>query len=102
MATRTEPMKAPSLDRCWFIACWLPRCRVPFGRDEVVQPADLTLDELQPVSVQLGGVAVRRLAGRGLPEPCQPLLHPGPPAFEDPQPDLAVDAPEEGEPHVEG
>src|SRR6478609_3707747 len=71
--------------------------------DEVVEPADLALDLLEPVALQLEGVLVHADAGagHGVLDELQALRHPGAPALQDPQPRLGVGLPEEREPEAE-
>ena len=72
------------------------------GVDQPVEPADLALDLLEAVPLQLEGVLVHALAGAGEDaRTFEPLVEPGAPALEDPQPGLGVGLREEGEPDVE-
>src|SRR5512135_2563216 len=66
------------------------------ARDELVEPAHLALDALEPVLLQLEGVAVEPLAGTGQrrAERVEPLLEPGPASLEDAQPDRGLGAAE--------
>src|SRR5262249_13441394 len=75
----------------------------PLRGDELVQPADLTLDRFQAVPVELERVAVEPLPGprHRRPDAVEPLLQPGPPAFQDPQPDVGPGLAEEREVHAE-
>src|SRR3712207_7221274 len=87
----------------WSVVRSVGGCGPALGRDQVGEPPDLPLDELEAVALQLGGVAVARTPVRGaLAQPSQPLLEPGATALEDAESDLAVDAPEEREADVEG
>src|SRR5215469_16261449 len=76
---------------------------LPLGRDQFVQPADLALDRLQAVPLQLEGVAVDPLPGPGQagPERLDPLFKPAAPALQNPEPDLSRGQAEEREPHAE-
>ena len=67
--------------------------------DQLVEPADLALDGLEPVPLQLEGVAVDPLAGAGQrrAEAVEALLEPRPAALEDAQPGGGVGAGEERE-----
>src|ERR1022692_750862 len=123
MATRTEPitmllyLPLPTTDNLrpllgWSgVAAWsvVPgpaarlSVRLPFPGDELVEPADLALDRLQPVTLQLKGVAVDPLPGPGQPgaERIDPLLKPAAPALKDPEPDVRPGLAEECEAHAE-
>src|SRR5215218_580369 len=69
------------------------------GVDQLVEPADLALDRVESVLLQLQRVAVELLPGAGQPGPqaVAALLDPAPPALQDPQPDLGVGLGEERE-----
>ena len=116
IATRTEPIGLPFLSASSVLrpvaglagGCW--RCRgcvgaagAALGVDQVGEPPHLALDRLDAVPLELRGVPVDLLLGhRQLAlDPVEPLLEPGAPALEDPQPDLHVGASEEREPDVE-
>src|SRR4051812_44108917 len=60
----------------------------PLAPDQLVEPADLALDRLQPVVLQLQGVGVDPFPGpaEGGADGLQPFLEPAAPAFEDPEP----------------
>ncbi len=77
--------------------------RLPFRGDQLVEPADLALDRFQAVPVQFERVAVQPFPGprHRRPDAVQPLLEPGPAAFQDAQPDVRAGLAEEGEPDAE-
>src|SRR3954452_22948713 len=67
--------------------------------DQLGEPADLTVDGVQPVALQFEGVAVELLLGAAQ-RVDQPVALPldGPPAaLQDPQPDVGRGVPEEGQ-----
>src|SRR6266566_8529641 len=130
MATRTEPIWiAPFLRRLAGVHCRRPaasaaraaaagvvlrsvrmsaarvptRVRPPLRSDQLVEPAHLALDRLEPMLVKLERVAVQPFPGpgEGRPHTVEPLLEPGAPAFEDPQPDVGAGLAEEGEMNAE-
>ena len=79
------------------------RCLAALGVDELVEPADLAVHRLQPVPLQLEGVAVDPLPGpreRG-PEPFPLLLDGAAAALEDPQARVCGGVPEEREADAE-
>src|SRR5680860_1218216 len=94
MATRTEPI------RLLLLLVRTAAGATALMVDQVVQPADVPLDRLQPVPLQLGRVLVQPLArpGEGLPDAVQPLLQPAAAPLEDPQPRVGVQPREEREP----
>src|SRR6185437_13115945 len=75
----------------------------PLGVDQLVEPADLALDRVEAVLLELEGVSVELLPGPGQrhAEAVAPLLHPPPAALQDAQPGLGVRMREEGEVHPE-
>src|SRR3954452_10815433 len=120
MATRTEPIPVNSSVTWWW--CWSvggarvgaawPGCDAPLralsdpralSGDELAEPADLAVNRLETVLLQLERVAVELLsgapqrAGHLFPS----LLEPTAPALEDLQPDVRVGLGEEREPHPE-
>src|SRR5262249_15846296 len=77
--------------------------RPSFGSDQLIEPADVTLDRLQAVPLQLEGVTIDALPGPG--EPCpegfDSFFHAGTPSFQDAEPDIRGGQAEEGEPYTE-
>src|SRR5690349_3309364 len=73
------------------------------GVDELREPADLPLDGLHAVTLELHRVAVHLLLGllQLVLDPVEPLLETAAPALQDPQPGADVGAAEEREPYVE-
>src|SRR6185312_8381535 len=78
---------------------WSYLLLVMLGADELVEPPDLAFDRLQTMALEFQRVSVDPLPGLGdlLADQIQPLFQTRPAAFEDPQADRRVGAPEEGE-----
>src|SRR6476469_7670338 len=75
----------------------------PLVGDELVQPAHLALDRLEPVALQLERVLVGAFAAAGDRgrDRVQPLLEAAAATLQEPRPDLGGRAGEEGEPDAE-
>jgi hypothetical protein len=79
------------------------RLFLPLGVDQLVEPADLALDRVEAVLLELEGVSVELFPGPGQagPQAVAPFFHPVPAALKDAQPDLRLRLREEGEVHPE-
>src|ERR1051325_2588657 len=108
MATRTEPIRLLLLFKrgrtraCGsvlvMLACLAFRLRT-FPADDLVEPSDFAFDGLEPVVLQLEGVAVDSFPGprQGGRYAFQPLFQPAAPAFQDAEAYVGPGMGEEGE-----
>ena len=71
--------------------------------DQLGEPTDLAIRRLEPVLLQLEGVAIQPLAGAGQrrAHALAPFLHPAAPSLEDAQPDVGAGLGEERQPRAE-
>src|SRR4051794_15218908 len=106
MATRTEPIPVFSLigllgcDTSWTShdTSLCVGYDAAFGGDELVEPANLAVHRLEPVLLQLEGVAVELFsrATQGARDLFPAFFEPAAPALEDVEPDVGVGLREEG------